>query len=220
MPKPKQNNINLTEYETMFLQPAGIDEAGRGALAGPVYAAALTANVDDLKQIKVKDSKQLTPKSRDELFAQIQCSSISFGIGIVGNEEIDKINILKATMLAMKQAVLALPQRPDGLLVDGNYFTGFGIPFVTIVKGDSKVALISAASIIAKVSRDRWMTEIAHVQYPEYGFDRHKGYGTGSHIAAILKHGPCPLHRLSFLNNILNKPQTLFDEIINIKHNK
>jgi len=206
--------LNKTDYQyirNLCEIPAGIDEAGRGALAGPVFAASVIADEELLISFGVKDSKQLSHQKRESIFIEIIEKGVSYGLSSVSNIEIDKINILQATMLAMRQAVEALDPKPDGLFVDGNYFNGFGIPFATIVKGDSKVPQISAASIIAKVSRDRWMTEIAATLYPEYGFEKHKGYGVRRHVEAIKKYGPCPLHRLSFLKNILNNSKTLFD---------
>ena len=173
---------------------AGIDEAGRGPLAGPVVAAAVILNGKILKQIK--DSKKLSEKQREEIFKKIKnCPEILWGIGIVSEKVIDKINILEATKLAMQKAVKNL--NSDFILIDGNFKINSEIPQKSIIKGDQKVFSISAASIIAKVTRDRLMQKY-HKKYPQYGFDKHKGYGTKKHFEALEKFGACKIHRKTF----------------------
>lgn len=182
----------------------GIDEAGRGPLAGPVFAAAVI--LPESCEIEgLNDSKKLSAKKREELFPLIEAKAVSFGIGFATEEEIDEINILQATFLAMKRACDALSQRPDLALVDGNRIPPLGVPVKTIVKGDSLSANIAAASILAKVSRDRLMGKIDGI-YPEYGFAKHKGYGTALHVEMLKKYGPCPIHRKTFLKKILEVP--------------
>ena len=175
----------------------GIDEAGRGPLAGPVCAAAviLPAHLDFPG---LTDSKKLTDKRRRELFPLIKEQAIAYGIGLASQQEIDEINILQATFLAMERALAQLSVRPDLALVDGNREKDLGVPVKTVVKGDSLSANIAAASILAKVTRDDMMLDIAK-QYPEYGFDIHKGYGTKAHYEALRAHGASPVHRNSFL---------------------
>ena len=175
----------------------GVDEAGRGPLAGPVCAAAviLPAHLD---LPGLTDSKKLTDKRRRELFPLIKEQAIAYGIGLASEQEIDEINILQATFLAMERALAQLSVRPELALVDGNREKDFGIPVKTVVKGDSLSANIAAASILAKVTRDDMMLELAK-QYPEYGFDIHKGYGTKAHYEALRTHGASPVHRNSFL---------------------
>jgi ribonuclease HII len=189
---------------------AGIDEAGRGPLAGPVVAAAVIFKSDPAEHLGINDSKKLSEKKREELFELIPGLSLAVGIGIVDHLEIDKINILQATQKAMRIAAENLKIKPDHLLVDGNYFKEFGISYETIVKGDGRSLSIAAASIIAKVTRDRWMTETADKLYPGYGFARHKGYGTKAHYEALDKLGISPIHRLSFLKKYLNQEPRLF----------
>jgi len=178
---------------------AGIDEAGRGPLAGPVVAAAVIFPVGCFVE-GVDDSKKLTSHRREELFSEIQERAVSFGIGIVGEQDIDALNILQATFKAMHIAIAGLTVRPGHLLVDGNRFTGDDVPFTTIVDGDARCHAIAAASILAKVTRDRIMREQDSL-YPVYGFARHKGYGTAQHRAAIVRYGLCPIHRRSFCHN-------------------
>lgn len=178
-----------------FSRIAGIDEAGRGPLSGPVVAAACILP-EELLLEHLNDSKQLTPPLRELLFAQITAASI-YGIGIVDVETIDRINILQATLLAMRQAVAAMPIQPDYLLIDGNRAPRFSIPHQTIVQGDTLSLSIAAASVLAKVTRDRILLD-HDARWPEYGFKRHKGYGTAQHLAALQKHGPCEQHRKSF----------------------
>lgn len=176
---------------------AGIDEAGRGPLAGPVVAAACIIPEGVLIP-KVDDSKKLSPQIRKLLFDQITTHPrIIYGIGIISSEEIDKINILRATIQAMLQAIVNLIVEPDLLLVDGLDLKHETIPCHKIIQGDAKSQSIAAASVIAKETRDQIMREY-HVKWPDYGFDRHKGYGTEEHRQKISMHGPCPIHRLSF----------------------
>jgi ribonuclease HII len=189
---------------------AGIDEAGRGPLAGPVCAAAIILPENYANISGIKDSKKLTHKDHIKLFEEIKKTAV-YSYEMIDNKTIDKINILQATQLAMKNAVMKLENSPDFLLVDGNYFIGFGIPYQTIVKGDSKSISIAAASIIAKVKRDNWMIEIADTHYPEYGFGQHKGYATKKHFEAIDKYGICPLHRKTFLRKYFDGQQKLFE---------
>jgi ribonuclease HII len=179
---------------------AGIDEAGRGPLAGPVVAAAVVIAPGFFLHA-VDDSKKLTPLLRSVLYGRILDGAVSVGIGAVDHDVIDQINILNATFVAMRKAVDALTVLPEFLLVDGNRFIGGKIPFATIVDGDSLSFSVAAASIIAKVSRDRIMQEYDS-QYPEYGFARHKGYGTREHRSAILRYGMCPIHRRSFARKL------------------
>lgn len=181
----------------------GIDEAGRGPLAGPVFAAAVILP-DGLEDIGLNDSKKLTEKKRDLLFDIIKKKAVAYGIGSANEKEIDEINILNATFLAMKRAVEALGVTPDIALVDGNRKPKTGIPEETIVKGDAKCISIAAASVLAKVSRDRYLLELDK-QYPEYQFAKHKGYPTALHYEMIKKYGVSPVHRLSFLKNLNEK---------------
>ena len=178
---------------------AGIDEAGRGPLAGPVVAGAVIFPAG-CRISGVHDSKQLSPSARERLFDVIHHEALAVGIGSVDEQTIDRINILQATMVAMRKAVALLAIRPEHLLVDGNRFDGGGEAFSTIVKGDSLSISIAAASIVAKVTRDRMMVELDKT-YPVYGFVRHKGYGTREHCDALRVHGPCPAHRQSFITN-------------------
>lgn len=175
----------------------GVDEAGRGPLAGPVCASAviLPAHLDIPG---LTDSKKLTDKKRRELFPVIQEQAIAWGIGMASCEEIDEINILQATFLAMQRALEQLTIRPDLVLIDGNRAKDFGLPVKTVIKGDSLSMNIAAASILAKVTRDDWMIRMAQT-YPQYAFDIHKGYGTKAHYAALTEFGPCPIHRKTFL---------------------
>ena len=175
----------------------GVDEAGRGPLAGPVCAAAVILP-EHLQIPGLNDSKKLTDKKRRELFPVIQQQAIAYGIGLASEAEIDEINILQATFLAMRRALSQLSIRPEIALIDGNRETDFGLPVKTVVKGDSLSANIAAASILAKVTRDNIMVELAQ-QYPEYGFEIHKGYGTKAHYEALRTYGPSPIHRRSFL---------------------
>ena len=175
----------------------GVDEAGRGPLAGPVYAAAVILP-EHLEIPGLDDSKKLTDKRRRELMPMIKEQAIAYGIGIATEKEIDEINILQATFLAMERAIAQLEGKADFALIDGNREKDFGLPVMTVVKGDSRSANIAAASILAKVSRDDYMEEMAK-QYPEYGFEIHKGYGTKAHYEALRTYGHCDLHRVTFL---------------------
>lgn len=181
----------------------GIDEAGRGPLAGPVCAAAVILPLDC--QIEgLNDSKKLTEKKRDALFPVIQENALSWGIGWASAKEIDQINILQATFLAMKRAVEQLSVPPAWVLVDGNQMPPLAIPGETVVKGDAQCASIAAASVLAKVSRDRLLKEWDSL-YPQYGFAKHKGYGTKAHYQAIQAYGVLPIHRKSFLKSLGEK---------------
>ena len=196
------SEINMWEIENSHFEKGirvvcGVDEAGRGPLAGPVCAAAviLPPNVDIPG---LNDSKKLTDERRRELFPVIQEQAIAYGIGLASHEEIDQINILQATYLAMERALAQLSIKPELALIDGNRAKDFGIPVQTVVKGDSLSASIAAASILAKVTRDDLMMAAAE-EYPQYQFDVHKGYGTKAHYEALTAHGPSPIHRMTFL---------------------
>lgn len=188
------------EYSS-FSCICGIDEVGRGPLAGPVVAGAVILP-KDCDILYLNDSKQLSEKKREELYDVIMEKAVSTGLGFVGPERIDEINILQATYEAMRQAIDQLEHRPDLLLNDAVTIPGVSIRQVPIIKGDAKSISIAAASIIAKVTRDRLMTEYDRV-YPEYGFASNKGYGAKAHIEAIKKYGPTPIHRKSFIGNFL-----------------
>lgn len=180
----------------------GCDEAGRGPLCGPVVAAAVILSPDVVIE-GLNDSKKLTEKKREALFDVIKEKAVAYAIAEATPEEIDEINILNASMLAMRRAVEALPVKADFALIDGNCSRGFTIPTETVVKGDAISASIAAASILAKVTRDRGCIELDRL-YPEYGIAKHKGYPTKDHMAAVIEHGPSPIHRKSFLK-FLNK---------------
>ena len=184
-------------YDEGFRIVCGVDEAGRGPLAGPVCAAAVILP-KDLEIEGLNDSKKLSDKRRRALFEEITAQAVAYGLAFATEQEIDEINILQATFLAMRRAMEQLSVCPDIALIDGNRETDFGLPVQTIVKGDSLSANIAAASILAKVTRDDFMLEQAK-RYPEYGFDVHKGYGTRAHYAALREYGPCPIHRRTFL---------------------
>ena len=180
----------------------GIDEAGRGPLAGPVSAAAvILPERYDLPYLG--DSKKLSEKRREMLEPLIKAQAIAWAVAGVSVPEIEQINILKATHLAMRRALKSLRVQAHKALVDGNQDPNLGIPTELIIKGDASEPCISAASVLAKTARDRWMRDL-HLIYPHYGFDGHKGYGAATHQQAILKHGPCPVHRVSFLRNLLS----------------
>lgn len=196
------STIHMWEIEHSFYSEdiqliCGVDEAGRGPLAGPVCAAAVILP-KDLEIPGLTDSKKLTDKKRRELFPVIQEQAVAYGIGFASQQEIDEINILQATFLAMQRALDQLTVRPDLALIDGNRAKDFGLPVKTVVKGDSLSANIAAASILAKVTRDNLMQEMAE-SYPQYGFEIHKGYGTKAHYAALREFGASPIHRMSFL---------------------
>lgn len=189
-------SFEKTAYRNGFTCVAGIDEAGRGPLAGPVMAAAVILPAG-LSIIGVDDSKKLTPDRREKLFDIIMAQAVTVGVGIMGPGEIDRVNILQATRRAMLAAVQQLSPQPDCLLIDGISTIESAIPQKTIKKGDSLSLSIAAASIIAKVTRDRLMVEM-DATYPGYGFAGHKGYGSTSHLEAIRRLGPSPIHRLTF----------------------
>ena len=194
--------VNMWEIENGFdpdgsMVICGVDEAGRGPLAGPVCAAAVILP-RDLEIPGLTDSKKLTDKKRRELFPVIQEKAMAYGIAYASEKEIDEMNILQATFLAMRRALEQMGVQPGLALIDGNRQTDFGVPAKTVVKGDSLSANIAAASVLAKVSRDDLMLKYAE-QYPEYGFEIHKGYGTKAHYEALRAHGHCEIHRLSFL---------------------
>lgn len=196
------------EYENKahsegFVTVCGVDEAGRGPLAGPVYAAAVILP-DGLENMGINDSKKMSEKKREQLFDVIIENATAYGIGFATEKEIDEINVLNATFLAMKRAVEAMGVKPDLVLVDGNRKPGTGYEELTLVKGDAKSISISAASILAKVSRDRYMKDLAQ-RHPEYKFEQHKGYGTKLHYEMIEQYGILPDHRRSFLKKILEK---------------
>ncbi len=186
-------------------QVCGVDEAGRGPLAGPVVAAAVMFPDFTLSDARIHDSKKLSAKLRAELAAHIR-SVAHVGIGISSAEEIDAINILQASLLAMKRAVEALPSAPEHALIDGNQRPALTIPCTTLVKGDAISMSVAAASIIAKVTRDDIMASLA-ARYPVYGFEKHSGYGTAAHLSALHTYGPCPEHRRSFapVKTVLNR---------------
>ena len=191
-----ENEIYAEGYKLI----CGVDEAGRGPLAGPVYAAAVILPRDaDIPGLN--DSKKLTEKKREALFDVITRSAMSYGIASASVEEIEKLNILNATFLAMNRAVAHLDPKPELTLVDGNRNTGIETASRCIVKGDSKCADIAAASVLAKVSRDRYMLALAE-EFPEYHFEKHKGYGTKLHYEALREFGPLPVHRVSFLRKM------------------
>ena len=196
------SEINMWEIEQRYYDQGiqllcGVDEAGRGPLAGPVCAAAviLPPNVDIPG---LNDSKKLSDKRRRELFPIIKEKAVAYGIAFADHEEIDEINILQATYLAMDRAISQLSISPEAAIIDGNRAKDFGIPVETVVHGDSRSANIAAASILAKVTRDDYMLQMAQ-EYPQYGFEIHKGYGTKAHYAALTQHGASPIHRVTFL---------------------
>lgn len=196
------SNVNMWEIENSCYgetveEICGVDEAGRGPLAGPVCAAAVILP-KGLEIPGLTDSKKLSDKKRRELMPIIKEQAIAYGIGFASEKEIDEINILQATYLAMERALAQLSVKPDLALIDGNRAKDFGLPVKTVVKGDSLSANIAAASVLAKVTRDDLMVEAAQA-YPQYGFEVHKGYGTKAHYAALTEHGPSPIHRMTFL---------------------
>ena len=205
--KEEQRLLKLKQIDKEFFDMGmeyvcGIDEAGRGPLAGPVVVASVIMPKDSMIE-GVNDSKKVTEKRREKIYEQILQEAISYGVGIIDQEEIDEINILQATKKGLTQALASMNIKPNVILVDA--LTGidtFGIPYKSIIKGDANSYSIAAASIIAKVTRDRIMREWDKV-YPEYGFEAHKGYGTAKHIQAIKEYGLCPLHRRSFTKNFV-----------------
>ena len=194
----------MKEYERKYAGKGficGVDEAGRGPLAGPVVAAAVILPEDETF-IYLNDSKKVTEKRREALYEQIVSKAVSYGIGIVSHDIIDEINILQATYCAMRSAVENMYIRPDVCLVDAVTIPDLGdIEQVPIIKGDAKSVSIAAASVLAKVTRDRIMVELG-AKYPQYGFEKHKGYGTKAHMEAIREFGPCPEHRRTFIKNV------------------
>lgn len=191
------------KYNEGYKIICGVDEAGRGPLAGPVYAAAVVLEKGQTIE-GVNDSKKLSEKKRELLFNKIINECKDYSIGTASEKEIDELNILQATFLAMKRAVDGLSVKPDCALVDGNQIPNLDCDVTTVVKGDAKSESIAAASILAKVSRDRYMLEIAE-KYPQYGFEKHKGYGTKLHYEMIEKYGICDIHRKTFLKKVLCK---------------
>lgn len=192
-------------YQNAFHAVCGVDEAGRGPLAGPVCAAAVIL-LPEVSIIGLNDSKKLTPKKRDWLYDVIIENAVAYSIAFVDEKTIDDINILQASMLAMQRAVEGLAQPADFALVDGNAAPALAIPTQTVVKGDAKVPSIAAASVLAKVARDRLMMEY-DAAYPEYGFAKHKGYPTRLHYEMLDMHGICPIHRMTFLRKYLRRDE-------------
>lgn len=199
------SNSNMWEIEQSYFDSGvkiicGVDEAGRGPLAGPVCAAAVilppNADIPGLN-----DSKKLSDKRRRELYPVIMEQAVAYGIGFADHKEIDEINILQATFLAMERAMAQLSVKPELALIDGNREKDFGIPVKTVIHGDSLSASIAAASILAKVTRDDLMLKMAE-EYPQYGFEIHKGYGTKAHYQALAEYGPSPIHRMTFLKKL------------------
>ena len=205
--KEEQRLISLKQYESELRNKGykyicGIDEAGRGPLAGPVVVASVIMPENSMIE-GVNDSKKVSEKKREKLYDLILEKAISYGVGIIGQDEIDEINILNATKKGLTTSLKELTQKPDLIIVDAlTHIDTLGIPYESIIKGDAKCYSISAASIIAKVTRDRIMREWDKI-YPQYGFAQHKGYGTSAHINAIKEYGPCPLHRKTFIKHFL-----------------
>lgn len=202
----------MKNFDNSFLSEnisliAGIDEAGRGPLAGPVVAASVVFSPDTCIE-GVNDSKKLSPELRERLFEIIKEKALSWSVSIVNHDEIDRINILQATLYAMKNSVELLTIKPDLVIIDGNKSFISDVPTKTIIKGDEKSFAIASASILAKVTRDRLMIELSE-QYPCYQWHKNKGYGTKEHIAAIVQHGPCCYHRRTFLKNLLESHHEL-----------
>ena len=196
----KQEEVKLYENNIEYI--CGIDEAGRGPLAGPVVIGAVILPKDSFIE-GVNDSKKISEKKREKIYDQILEEAIAYSVGIVDQKTIDEINILNATKLGVKIALEGLKQRPDVIMVDAlNNMDTLGIPYISVIKGDAKNYSIAAASIIAKVTRDRIMKEWDEI-YPIYGFSKHKGYGTAEHIRIIKENGPCILHRKSFIKNFV-----------------
>jgi len=199
------SDLNMWEFEEKYKDAGfqlicGVDEAGRGPLAGPVCAAAVILPLR-VEIPGLNDSKKLSDKKRRELFPVICEKAVAYAVAISDEKEIDEINILQATFMAMKRAVDSLNIKPDMILIDGNRAPQFDIQNETLIKGDSRSASIAAASVLAKVTRDDMMLELAEL-YPHYGFEIHKGYGTKAHYEALKAHGPCPIHRMTFLKKL------------------
>ncbi len=198
MLKQYENDLRNKGYKYI----CGIDEAGRGPLAGPVVVASVIMPENSMIE-GVNDSKKVSEKKREKLYDLILEEAISYGVGIIGQDEIDEINILNATKKGLTTSLKELTAKPDLIIVDAlTHIDTLGIPYESIIKGDAKCYSISAASIIAKVTRDRIMREWDKI-YPQYGFAQHKGYGTSAHINALKEYGPCPLHRRSFIKNFV-----------------
>lgn len=199
------SDINMFYYENLqkqkgFCRICGVDEAGRGPLAGPVCAAAVILP-EDVNIPGLNDSKKLSDKRRREMYPLIKEQAVAYCVAFATEKEIDEINILQATFLAMQRAIDGLQVKADFALIDGNREKDFGLPVKTIVGGDGLSASIAAASILAKVTRDDFMLELA-AKYPQYGFDVHKGYGTKAHYEALAQFGPCDVHRMTFLKKL------------------
>ena len=196
--KEHENELREKGFKTI----CGIDEAGRGPLAGPVVIASVIMPANSMIE-GVNDSKKISEKKREKIYDQILEEAISYGVAIIGQDEIDEINILNATKKGLTVSLQELTEKPDLIVVDAlNGIDTMGIPYESIIKGDAKCYSIAAASILAKVTRDRIMREWDKI-YPKYGFEKHKGYGTAAHIAAIKEHGLCPIHRRSFTKNFV-----------------
>ena len=196
--KEHENELRNKGFKTI----CGIDEAGRGPLAGPVVVASVIMPANSMIE-GVNDSKKISEKKREQIYEQILEEAVSYGVAIIGQDEIDEINILNATKKGLTVSLQELTEKPDLIVVDAlSGIDTMGIPYESIIKGDAKCYSIAAASILAKVTRDRIMREWDKV-YPEYGFEKHKGYGTAAHIAAIKEHGLCPIHRRSFTKNFI-----------------
>ena len=196
--KEEENKLREKGFKTI----CGIDEAGRGPLAGPVVVASVILPADSMIE-GVNDSKKISEKKREKLYDQILEEAISYGVGIIGQDEIDEINILNATKKGLTLSLKELTVKPDLIVVDAlTHIDTMGIPYESLIKGDAKCYSIAAASIIAKVTRDRIMREWDSV-YPQYGFEQHKGYGTAKHISAIKEYGLSPIHRKSFTKNFI-----------------
>lgn len=209
MPKKEQKPLAFS-YEESYAPRlvCGVDEAGRGPLAGRVYAAAVILPLDkkdDDTIRRLNDSKKLSEKARDELCEKIKEVAVAWSIAFCEVEEIEKINILEASLLAMRRAIESLPVKADVALIDGNICRDFNLEARAIIGGDGISPSIAAASILAKTERDRYCLEVLHEKYPEYNFAKHKGYGTAVHYAAIKEFGPCPEHRMSFLKKFFEK---------------
>ncbi|NBH35849.1 ribonuclease HII [Clostridiaceae bacterium] len=198
----------MRDYERKYASYSaicGIDEAGRGPFAGPVVAGAVILP-PDCEILYLNDSKKLSEKRREELFLEIQKKAVAWSVGVMEPQDIDRMNILQATYEAMRRAIAGLETEPDLLLNDAVTIPGLEVFQVNIIKGDAKSVSIAAASIVAKVTRDHLMKEYDS-KYPEYGFAKHKGYGTGEHIAALLKYGPCPIHRKTFITKYTKREE-------------
>ncbi len=198
----------MRDYERKYASYSaicGIDEAGRGPFAGPVVAGAVILP-PDCEILYLNDSKKLSEKRREELFLEIQKKAVAWSVGVMEPQDIDRMNILQATYEAMRRAIAGLETEPDLLLNDAVTIPGLEVLQVNIIKGDAKSVSIAAASIVAKVTRDHLMKEYDS-KYPEYGFAKHKGYGTGEHIAALLKYGPCPIHRKTFITKYTKREE-------------